>query len=599
MQAPQRIRGRQSSVMTVNFGDGERSIADLIAPGSFEERRDRVEVDGRASRILVLSDYPRSVTPNWLAPLLDGEYPIDFSLHIQPVPSDIAARALDLKLVRFESSRRLRARAGRLASSEAEIAYDDTERLRIALERGDQRVFQASAYMRVYGQTPTLLDEAARHAELALGAQLAAARPALFEMLPGLLSCLPAGQDYLRRLRNMDTSSLATLMPFASSQAGDREGILVGLQRPGGGPVILDLFGRENANSVVFAQSGAGKSYANKLDALRALLAGIHYTVIDPENEYEPLARAVDGQIVRVSGASSQHINPFDLPRRRTAPEPEADRAAGDEDLDPLAAQVLSVQGLLALMLEDDGRPPGQRERGVLDRAIYRAYAAAGIERDPGTHDREPPVLSDLIALLEEDGDPQGLATSLQRYAGGSLGSMFSERTTISLDSPFVVFDTQHLEEELRPLATYLIAQHIWREVRGELRRRLLLIDEAWTLLRYPAGAAFIERMARQARKHGLGLIVISQDVSDFLASAAGEVVLANSARKLLMRQDSSVIDLVASTFRLSRLESDFLVSCPRGSGLLILGSEHVPVEILASEFEHSLISTDPQERMQ
>lgn len=585
--------------MTVNFGDGERSVPDLIAPGSFEERRDRVEVDGRASRVLVLSDYPRSVTPNWLAPLLDGEYPIDFSLHIQPVPSDAAARALELGLVRFESSRRLRERTGRLASVEAELAYDDMERLRIAIERGDQRVFQASAYMRVYGQTPAALDEAAQHVEAALNAQLAAARPALFEMLPGLLSCLPAGQDYLRRLRNLDTTSLATLMPFASSQAGDREGILVGLQRPAGGPVVLDLFGRENANSVVFAQSGAGKSYANKLDALRALLAGIHYTVIDPEGEYEPLARAVGGQIVRVSGASSQHINPFDLPRRRAVETAGPDQGADEEDLDPLAAQVLSVQGLLALMLEDDGRPPGQRERGVLDRAIYRAYAAAGIERDPGTHDREPPLLSDLIAILQEEDDPHGLATSLQRYAGGSLGSMFSERTTVSLDSPFVVFDTRRLEEELRPLATYLIAQHIWREVRGELRRRLLLIDEAWTLLAYPAGAAFIERMARQARKHGLGLIVISQDVSDFLRSAAGQVVLANSARKLLLRQDSSVIDLVAATFRLSRAESDFLVSCPRGSGLLILGAEHVPIDILASQREHSLITTDPQERMQ
>ena len=583
--------------MSVDFSAGERTMTDLVSPGSFEERRDRVEVDGRASRVLVFDGYPRTVTPNWLAPLLDGRDPVDFSLHIQPVDSAVAARALDRKMVQFESSRMMRDRAGRMASMEADLAYSDLESLRTAIERGDQRIFQAAAYLRVYGQTPDLLNDASARAESALGALLATVRPALYEMLPGLVSCLPAGQDQLRRVRNMDTTSLATLLPFASSQAGDRTGLLCGLLGSSGGLVVIDPFGRENANRAVFARSGAGKSFASKLDTLRGLLAGIHYYVIDPEREYSDLARALGGQTVRLSGASPQHINPFDLPQHTATAVAAAGEDAEEEDLDPLAAQVLSLQGLLALMLEEDGRPPSQRERGALDRALYATYARAGISRDPATHGQPPPVLPDLLTVLQEEDDPHGLADRLERYAGGSLGAMFRDRTSVSLDSPLVVFDTRDLEDELRPLATYLIAQHIWREVRAAPRPRILLIDEAWTLLRHRAGADFIERMARQARKHWLGLVVISQDVGDFLGSTAGQVVLANSASKLLLRQDPSVMDLVASTFRLSRAEHEFLVTAPVGTGLLVLGNERVPLEILASDREYELITSDPRDR--
>ena len=534
-----------------------------------------------------------------MSPLLDGRDPIDFSLHIQPVDSAVAARVLDRKLVQHESSRMMRDRAGRLASMEADLAYSDVETLRVAIERGDQRIFQVAAYLRVYGQTPALLDDASARAESALGAMLATVRPALYEMLPGLISCLPAGQDQLHRVRNMDTTSLATLLPFASSQAGDSTGILCGLLGPTGGLVILDPFGRENANRAVFARSGAGKSFAAKLDCLRALLAGIHYYVIDPEREYADLARALGGQTVRLSGTASQHINPFDLPQRRSLKdgEPPLEDDPDDEDLDPLAAQVLSLQGLLTLMLDEDGRPPGQRERGALDRALYATYERAGITRDPATHGEPPPVLPDLLDVLRESEDPHGLADRLERYAGGSLGAMFRARTSVSFDSPLVVFDTRDLEDELRPLATYLIAQHIWREVRSAPRARLLLIDEAWTLLRHRAGADFIERMARQARKHWLGLVVISQDVGDFLGSTAGQVVLANSASKLLLRQDPSVMDLVSSTFRLSHSEHEFLVTAPVGTGLLVLGNEHIPLQIAASEREYELITTDPRDR--
>ena len=573
----------------VRFEDGERNITDLIAPGSIEERSDRVSVDGRASRVHSLDSYPRAVYPNWLSPLLDGDEPIDFSLHVTPIPQREAARTLRRRLVQFESSRRMRMRRGSIGDYSDDIAYADIEALRAGLERGDERLFQVGAYMRVYGSTPENLDAASERAEMALGALLAGARPARFEQRFGLLTCLPAAQDYLRIVRNIDTSSLSTMLPFASSQSGDRQGILYGTQLGSSSLVVLDPFGRPNANKVVFAASGSGKSYACKIEAMRALLAGASYFVIDPEGEYEPLVEAMDGATIRMSGSSSARINPFDLPPA----------GEGGEDQDPLAQQVLSLQGLFGIMLAAPGERLGPGEAGALDAAIYRAYERAGITSNPATHGEQPPILADLLAVLREGDDPYSLGDRLERYATGSLGRIFSAPTTVDLDNPFVVFDVRDLEHETMPLAIYVIAQHVWRDVRMRPRPRLLLIDEAWTLMRYPAGAQFIERMVRQARKHWLGLITITQDVNDFLGCDEGRTVLANSALKLLLRQDPAVIEAVASTFTLSPPERDFLLAAGPGRGLLIAGNERIPIGIDASRFEHEIATTNPLERGQ
>ena len=587
-----RDRGAGSSAGARRFASGERATADLIAPTAIEETRGHLAIDGQLTRVLALTDYPRHVAPNWLGRLIDQGEPLDLSLHLEPLDSGEAVRGLTHRLVELQSSRLLDAKGGRIASAEREVAYEDAERLRDALERGDERVFSGSLYLRVHGRSARELDRAAARVEGTLGGMMATARPALYEMMPGLLSCLPAGQDHLGRRRNLDTSSVATMIPFTSSALATGRGLLYGESVHNSSLVVFDPFGadQENANKVVFAKSGAGKSYACKVEALRALLLGVEYYVIDPEDEYGRICEAVGGQMVRLSGGSPVRINPFDLPPG--GPEP----AGADPDArDPLAERVLALQGLLALMLAGPGQSLGQHERGVLDRALYESYRRAGITADPATHDRPAPVLRDLVEVLQDAGDEHRLAGRLERYVSGSLGRVFSERTTAELDRPFVVFNVEGLEEELRPLATYVIADHIWARVKRDPKPRVLLIDEAWSLMRYPEGARFLAQLARRARKRWLGLTTVTQDVEDFLASPEGHTVLANSSVQLLMRQDSSTAGLVAETFGLSAAEREFLLACRRGEGLFLARGNHIALRVEASPLEHALATTDPE----
>jgi len=573
-------------------------VVDLVAPAAIEASRSHLMLDSQYARVLALAEYPRYVYPNWLGRLIDFDAPLDLSLHLEPLESAATIRRLTHKLVELQSSRMLDARSGKIASAEREVAYEDAERLRDALQRGEERVFSASLYLCLRALSPAALDDLTRRVEAALGGMLASSRPALYEMLPGFLSCLPAGQDHLGRCRNLDTTSAATMIPFTSSHLSMERGILYGVSVHNNSLVIFDPFSREleNANKVVFAKSGAGKSYACKVEALRALMLGIEYYVIDPEDEYRRVCDAVGGQYIRLSGTSPHHINPFDLP----AAAPRDHREARD----PLAERLLALQGLLGLMLADRGSTPSaplgtglsQREKGALDAALLETYRRAGITRDPRTHSRPAPVLRDLYTTLRKEGDSYGLADRLERYVDGSLGRVFSSPTTVDLDRPFVVFNVRDLEPELRPLGVYLIADYIWRQVRGSRRPRMLLIDEAWSLMQHQEGAKFLSSMARQARKHYLGLTTVTQDVEDFLTTPDGHTVLANSSVQLLMRQDSSTIDVVAQTFRLSAGEREFLLSCRKGEGLFFARGNHIALRVEASPMEHNLATTDPAE---
>lgn len=589
-----RLKGRRNGVTPAPseelFQRGTRSVVDLVAPAAIEASRSHLMLDGGYVRVLALAEYPRYVHPNWLGRLIDFDQPLDLSLHLESLDSGTTIRRLTQKLVELQSSRMLDARSGKIASAEREVAYEDVERLRDALQRGEERVFSASLYLCLRAPNLAAMDDLTRRIEAALGSMLASSRPALYEMLPGLLSCLPAGQDHLGRRRNLDTTSAATMIPFTSSHLSMERGILYGLSVHNNSLIIFDPFSREleNANKVVFAKSGAGKSYACKVEALRALMLGIEYYVIDPEDEYRRVCDAVGGQYIRLSGTSSHHINPFDLP----AAAPRENREARD----PLAERLLALQGLLGLMLADRGSTLGQREKGALDAALLETYRRAGISRDPRTHSRPTPVLRDLYAVLRREGDSYGLADRLERYVDGSLGRVFSSPTSVDLDRPFVVFNVRDLEPELRPLGVYLIADYIWRKVRGSRRPRMLLIDEAWALMQHEEGARFLSSMARQARKHYLGLATVTQDVEDFLATPEGHTVLANSSVQLLMRQDSSTIDMVAQTFRLSSGEREFLLSCRKGEGLFFARGNHIALRVEASPMEHAMATTDPAE---
>jgi type IV secretory pathway VirB4 component len=581
---------RRLTAAEERFHSGTRSVADVVSPAGLDAARSHLLLDGRYVRVLGLAEYPRYVYANWLGRLVDFDAPLDISLHIDPLDSGTTVRQLTHKLVEFQSSRMLDARSGKIASAEREVAYEDVERLRDALQRGEERVFSASLYLCLRSSAEAALDDLTRRVDAALSGMLASARPALYEMLPGLLSCLPAGQDHLGRCRNLETTSLATMIPFTSSHLSMERGILYGISVHNNSLVIFDPFSREleNANKVVFAKSGAGKSYACKVEALRALMLGVEYYVIDPEDEYRRVCDAVGGQYIRLSGSSAHRINPFDLPAVAGGTE--------GEDSDPLTERLQSLQGLLGLMLADRGSTLSQREKGALDAALLETYRRAGITRDPQTHKQPAPVLRDLYKLLREQGDSQGLADRLERYVDGSLGQVFSSPTSVDLDRPFVVFNVRDLDADLRPLGVYLIADYIWRQVRTRRRPRMLLIDEAWSLMQHAEGARFLSSMARQARKYYLGLTTVTQDVEDFLATPEGHTVLANSSVQLLMRQDSSTIDAVSQTFRLSAGEREFLLACRKGEGLFFAQGNHIALRVEASPMEHSLVTTDPAE---
>ena len=615
------------------FALGARTLADLLAPAAVEVGRSHVRLDHQYARTLVVTGYPRTVGPGWLQPLIDFEEPLELSLHVHPLETGPTVRLLNHRLVQLHSSRLLDARGGRLADPEREVAYEDVERLRDALQRGDEKVFSVSLYLLLRAGTPAALDDLTRRVEATLDAMLARSRVAVLEQDGGFRSCLPEGRDRLLVYRNLDTSSLATTFPFCSTALAMDRGVLYGIATHNHSPVIIDPFDQslENANTAIVATSGAGKSYFTKLIALRNLLAGVDFIVIDPEDEYRGLCAAVGGQRVHVAGTSSQHLNPFDLPRpadgATAAGEAAGAAAAGPagfaeraerEEGDALAEQVAALLGLLEVMLATPGEPLTTRERAVLDRALYQTYAGAGITADPATHGRAAPLLRDLYAVLLGLAAPTAhaghaghagpgaaggiadvaaqLAMRLRRYVEGSLAGLFAAPTNVALTGRFVVFDLQALEPELQPLAIHVITGFVWKQVRRHRRPRLLVVDEAWSLLQYPEGGRFLAGLARRARKYSLGLVTISQQVADFLAAEHGRTVLANAAIKLLMKHDAASVGLVTDAFELSADERQLLLAAGKGEGLLLARGDRIALKIEASPLEHRLATTAPQE---
>jgi hypothetical protein len=646
---------------------GAPTLADLIAPAAVEVARDALRIGASWARVLAITGYPRTVSPGWLDTLIGLDEPFDLSLHIHPLASGPMVRTLTRRLVQLHSSRLLDQRRGRLADPEREVAYSDVERLRDALQRGDERVFSVSLYLLARGPTRRALDERCARLVATLNNLQLSCRPATLEHDLGLTSCLPEARDRLLRYRTFDTSSLATAFPFTSSSLSMPEGLLYGVTPHNGSLVLLDPFSSEleNANQVVFAKSGAGKSYACKLQILRALLRGVEAVVIDPEDEYRALAQAVGGQVARLAPGSAPgsvpesvpsfapgsanapvtseiprrpansgcHINPFDLPSTAaaggadTASPLDADLGAPGEDHhstttgDVLAEKAQALHALLDLMLADHG--PGatmgpssgggamgsavagqltQREKGLLDRCIYETYRRVGITADPRTHTRPAPLLRDLYNTLTSGAcgaDESGLAERLRRYVDGSLAGLFSAPTDIQLDRPLLVFDVRELDGELRPLGLLLIAEFVWTRMRHARQPRLLLIDEAWSLLQHAEGGRFLASLARRARKYYLGLITITQDVEDFLGSEWGRTALANSSIQLLMKQDATTIEAVTRAFHLSTGERHTLLGCHKGEGLLFARGAHVALRVEASPKEHALITTDPRELAQ
>src|SRR6266540_4047365 len=564
------------------FALGTRTLADLIAPAGAEFRRDHVQLDAQYLRVLVVTGYPRTVAAGWLAPLVEElDLPLELSLHIRPLEPGDMVRALGLQIAKLESSRRVDLLAQRVNDPERDIALEDADRLRSSLQRGDERVFSVSLYLLLRAPTRRSLDELTRRVETQLDGLLTHSRIALFEQERGFRSCLPEGRDRLLVPRNLDTSSLAITLPMAASSVVMERGVLYGVSAQTQSPIIIDPFDGSflNYNLAVIAPSGSGKSYFTKLLALRHLVAGTEFLVIDPEDEYRAVAEEAGGMVVRLAASSPHRLNPLDL----VAPDP----AISGAHSDLLAPSTLDMY-----------------ERAILDQALVQTYLAAGITPDPATHGQPAPLLAHLHAVLNQmESDVAGrLATRLRRHipGAGSLGAgIFAGRTNVALDQPFMVFNIREFPRELWPLAIHLISGHVWNTARRIRRQRLLVVDEAAMLMAHPSGGAFLADVARRARKHFLGLVTIWQKVADLTSSEHGETILTNSEMKLLLKQSEEIIDAADTRFRFTPSERRFLLGALKGEGLLFARGGRWPIKIEGSPAEHRLATTNPRELLE
>ncbi len=578
---------------------GSRTLADLVAPGSCEVRADHLQLDGQYARVLAVTLYPRTVTPGWLAPLVEGDLPLELSVHVRPLQSADMVRALGQQIARLQSARLAQARSERIADPEREIALEDAERLRDRLQRGDERIFSVSLYILVRGSTRRELDELTRRVETQLDGMLAHSRRARWEQERGFRSCLPEGRDQLLVSRNLDTSALAATLPFVGSSLSMERGVLYGVAPRTQAPIIVDPFDDDldNYHLVVVAPSGSGKSYFVKLMALRTLILGVDYLVVDPEDEYRALARDVGGQVVRLAPSSQQHINPLDLVLPDASAEIDGPEGALAEAIDTVATR---LELLLCAGAGARGAPGtlDTDERAVLDRALHGTYAAAGITPDTVAEGRPAPMLAALHDTLARMGGDVAsrLATRLERHARAGL---FAGPTNVALDRAFVVFQIRDLPEELWPLAIHWIGGYVWNRARRQRRPRRLVVEEAAMLLAHPSGGAFLAEVARRARKHYLGLVTITQKIADLSSSEHGDTILTNAAMKLLLKQTSEIIDVADARFRFTWEERRWLLGAARGEGLLLVGGQRLQIRIVGSNAEHRLATTNPRELAQ
>ena len=565
------------------YRQGVVTLRDVIAPSSIQVEAGFIRIGSRFARTIFVYAYPRSLFTGWLSPIINMDEVIDISLSIEPVESRIVLDNLKKKVGQLEANYSINAEKGKVRDPGLEASISDAEELRDKLQVGEDRFFRLGLYVTIYGNTLEDLEEIVKKIESTFGTSLIYTKPSTIQMEQGFTSTLPLGSDLLQVKRNMDTGAISTSFPFTTANLSNEEGILYGINRHNNGLVLFDRFSLENANMTVFAKSGAGKSFAVKLEALRSLMFGTEVIVIDPENEYRTLCEAVGGSFLHLSLTSETHVNPFDIPR--AVDSEEADNA--------LQANIIMLHGLLRLMMGE----MSPAEESDLDIALINTYAQKGITNDPLTHTAEPPVMIDLYNTLNEmGGNGPALAARLRRFTEGTFSGIFSKPSNVTLDNQLVVFNIRDLEDELRPIGMYIVLNYIWNKVKSEKKKRILIVDEAWQMMQYQDSAMFMFSIAKRARKYFLGLTTISQDVEDFLSTRLGRAIVNNSSLQLLLKQNPAAVDIVADTFKLTSEEKKRLSQFPVGEGLFFAGLSHIILRIIASPTEEELITTNPQD---
>lgn len=582
---PAQAQQEQQMQKLREFSRGLVTIQDIIAPEAIEVDFTYQKINSTYTRTLFVAGYPRTVPANWLSPLINFPHQLNVSMFVFPVDVKDVLDNLKRKITEMEAEIQSDIRAGKISNINTEVKLEDARVIREQLAKGAERFFQFGLYVTIQAKSMDELERVTKNLQSSLGSLLIVSKKATLQMDEGFKTTLPMGTDKLLITRNMDTTSLATTFPFTSSELTMETGIMYGINEHNDSLVIFDRFRMENANMVVFAKSGAGKSYTVKLEILRQLMFGVEVVALDPEHEYEDLAKSVGGEYLNFTFGSQTKINPFDLSNLY------------EEGENELGQKIISLHGLLKVML---GEMTATQE-ALLDRALVAAYKAKGITPDPATQTNEPPLMEDLYKALigMESKDADDISARLEKYITGSFRGIFDQPSNFDITNQFTVFSVKDMEEELRPVAMYVILDFIWTRVKKNLKKRLLIIDEAWYFMKYKDSASFIYSMAKRARKYYLGITTITQDVEDFLHSDYGRAIVTNASIQFLMKQSTAAIPILAETFYLSEGERQLLVSAEVGEGIFFAGQNHVALRVLASPEEHQVITTNPEEILQ
>lgn len=571
---------KKPAIPNPNFAIQQRSLGllDTIAPQSIEIDFDYIKINDVYFRTLFMAGYPRFVSPGWLESIINFDNSLDISFYIYPVEGKTVLDDLRRKIAEMEAEISTDLERGKIVDPSTQVKLEDARTLQEQLVKGSERFFEFSFYITIPANSLEELNHLTRQVESTLGSLMIVGKNTTLDMENGFLSTAPFGIDRLSITRNMDTTSLATTFPLTSAELSGNRGVLYGINSQNESFIVFDRFSLENSNMTIFATSGAGKSYFVKVETLRSLMLGTEVLVIDPESEYKTLAEAVGGEFISFSFKSPSKINPFDLAQ------------VYEEGENQLGLKILTLHSLFKVIM---GKLNATQE-ALLDRALVATYRAKGITQDPATQKKEPPLMEDLYKVLVgmETPEAKDLAARIEKFVRGSFVGIFDQHTNINLKNPFTVFSVKDLQETLRPIAMFVILDFIWTRIRKDLKRRLLVVDEAWHMMRYEDSAQFLWSIVKRARKYFLGLTTITQDVEDFLARDIGKAIVTNSALRLLLKQSPAAIDKIGEVFYLSQGEKQLLLAANIGEGIFFAGPHHAPIKVVASKEEHRIITT-------
>ena len=559
-------------------------VKDIIAPSSIALSSDYLKLGEKFGKSFFIFSYPRYLNTGWFAPIINLENPMDISFHIHPIETGTTLKQLRKKLTEVQAEIMEREEKGLVRDPALEIAYQDLEGLRDKLQTSQERMFRLGIYLTVYENNLEKLRLVETSLRSILEAKLIYIKPALYQQKEGFTSTCPYGIDSIQVHTPMNTGPLSSTFPFISFDLSANDGILYGINLHNNSLILFDRFSLENANSVIFAKSGSGKSYSIKLEVLRSLMLGIDSIIVDPENEYRALAESCGGSFINISLTSPNHINPFDLP-------------IPPEDEDPenvLRTNIINLVGLIRIIL--GGLSP--EEDAIIDRALTEVYAAKDItpETDPSLWKERTPLMQDMEAVLEGMEGTESLVRRIRKFTKGTYAQFFNQQTNISMEKPMVVFGIRDMENELRTAAMFIIMRYIWNIIRVSTKKRILVVDEAWWLMQTEDGASFLYGLCKRARKYWLGVTTITQDVADFMKSTYGQPIITNSSIQFLMKQSPATIDVVQKTFNLTDGEKNLLLEAEVGEGLFFAGQKHVAIKQIASYIEDQIITTSPEE---